>query len=525
MNNKKLIIGSRGSALALWQANHVQSKLQELGCSSEIKIIKTQGDKIQHLNFDKLEGKGFFTKEIEEALLNFEIDLAVHSHKDLPTENTPGLFVAAVSEREESIDCIFIDPQKVDLSQPLKIKYGSTIATSSARRKSQIKMLQSNLIINDIRGNVPTRLDKVRLKEYDAVVLAIAGVKRLKLDTSDFFTNPLSIDEVVPAPAQGVLAIQIREEDVQLKQLLSAINDKETQDLIAIERGILNRFDGGCQLPLGASAEKNNNLFKVRVSKSTFWDKAPMRFYFESKSEKNFVDQIVEQIKSFKPRSVFVSTSSNNMISVQNSLRDNGFDFQFSSLLKISPNSKVDVLKTEWIFFSSKKAVQLYGEMYGKPDAKIAAIGTATAQKAFEIFGACDFSGHDNNPENTAKIFEKEHKPKSVLFPVSNITKDTVYDLLSSSIKKEKLILYTTTSLPSVQKIEKEIIVFTSPSNFLSYSNCYDFLPYQKLIAFGNTTAKEMYDSGIKDYSICEKNTPIALLEKIYSICTHGNDD
>ncbi|MFN5795627.1 MAG: hydroxymethylbilane synthase, partial [Bacteroidota bacterium] len=185
MNTKKLIIGSRGSELALWQANYVQSQLQKLGCETQIKIIKTQGDIIQNLNFDKLEGKGFFTKEIEDALLKNDIDLAIHSHKDLPTENTPGLTIAAVSEREEAIDCIFIHPLKVDLSEPLGIKKGSVIATSSARRKSQIKMLQSNLVIKDIRGNVPTRLNKVRTNNYDAVVLAIAGVKRLQLNTSD----------------------------------------------------------------------------------------------------------------------------------------------------------------------------------------------------------------------------------------------------------------------------------------------------------------------------------------------------
>jgi len=351
LNTKKLIIGSRGSDLALWQANYIQSQLQKLGCETEIKIIKTQGDIIQNLNFDKLEGKGFFTKEIEDALLKNEIDLAIHSHKDLPTENTTGLTIAAVSEREQAIDCIFIHPLKVDLSEPLGIKKGSVIATSSARRKSQIKMLQSNLVIKDIRGNVPTRLNKVKTNNYDAVVLAIAGVKRLQLNTSDLVSRPLTVDELVPAPAQGVLAIQTRENDVQLIQLLSKINNIEVQDLIAIERGILNRFDGGCQLPLGAMAIKTNDLVQVKISKANSWNKSPMRFYYESKVDTNLVDSIVENIKSFMPKSVFVSTSNNNLIAVQNSLQDNGFTFKFSSLINIVPNKKIEIEKNRLDFF------------------------------------------------------------------------------------------------------------------------------------------------------------------------------
>ena len=522
MNTKKLIIGSRGSDLALWQANYIQSQLQKLGCETEIKIIKTQGDIIQNLNFDKLEGKGFFTKEIEDALLKNEIDLAIHSHKDLPTENTTGLTIAAVSEREQAIDCIFIHPLKVDLSEPLGIKKGSVIATSSARRKSQIKMLQSNLVIKDIRGNVPTRLNKVRTNNYDAVVLAIAGVKRLQLNTSDLVSRPLTVDELVPAPAQGVLAIQTRENDVQLIQLLSKINNIEVQDLIAIERGILNRFDGGCQLPLGAMAIKTNDLVQVKISKANSWNKSPMRFYYESKVDTNLVDSIVENIKSFMPKSVFVSTSNNNLIAVQNSLQDNGFTFKFSSLINIVPNKKIEIEKTDWIFFSSKKAVQIYNEVYGKPSSKIAAIGAATALKAIEVFGVCDFSGNDKSPEQVAKLFEQEHHPLSVLFPVSNKTKDTVFNSFSDSVKIEKFALYETTALPDIEKIENEIMVFTSPSNFKSYVNQHGFLPHQKLIAFGKTTAKEMENCGITNYFVCHKNTSIALLEKIYSICTNG---
>ncbi|MFT6760647.1 MAG: hydroxymethylbilane synthase, partial [Psychroserpens sp.] len=143
--SRKIIIGSRGSDLALWQAHYVEAELQKLGHEVEIKIIKTQGDKIQHLSFDKLEGKGFFTKELEEKLLSGDIDLAVHSHKDLPTEHPEGLIIAAVSEREDPADLLLIAKDKVDKYQPLHLMAKPVVGTSSARRKSQLLLHRSDV--------------------------------------------------------------------------------------------------------------------------------------------------------------------------------------------------------------------------------------------------------------------------------------------------------------------------------------------------------------------------------------------
>lgn len=180
-----ITIGSRGSDLALWQANHVQSQLKELGVQSIIKIIKTRGDKIQHLSFDKLEGKGFFTKEIEDALLNKEIDLAVHSHKDLETNPPEGLIIAAVSEREDPSELLLIRKESFDSSKFWGLKENAVVGTSSSRRKSQILLFREDLQIKDLRGNVPTRIQKLRNGNYDAILLAKAGVSRLNLDVSD----------------------------------------------------------------------------------------------------------------------------------------------------------------------------------------------------------------------------------------------------------------------------------------------------------------------------------------------------
>jgi hydroxymethylbilane synthase len=203
-------IGTRGSDLALWQANHVKRQLENLGCSVSILEIKTQGDAIQHLSFDKLEGKGFFTKEIELALLENTIDLAVHSHKDLETNSPDGLIIACVSEREDPADLLLVAKDAVDLNQKWELKENAVVGTSSARRKSQVLSFRSDVLLNDLRGNVPTRIQKLRDGKYDAILLAKAGVDRLKIDLSEFHVFVLDPTDFVPAPAQGVLALQIR---------------------------------------------------------------------------------------------------------------------------------------------------------------------------------------------------------------------------------------------------------------------------------------------------------------------------
>jgi hydroxymethylbilane synthase len=248
---KKITIGSRGSDLALWQANHVKRQLEDLGHEVEIKVIITQGDAIQNLSFDKLEGKGFFTKEIEIALLDKSIDLAVHSHKDLETNPPAGLIIAAVSEREDPSELLLIRNESVDKNQKWNLKSAAIIGTSSARRKSQINLYRSDLQINDLRGNVPTRIQKLRDGQYDAILLAKAGVDRLQLDLSEFHVEVLNPTEFVPAPAQGVLGLQIREDDAEMKEIMAHLNHVDVAKKIGVERKILNLMEGGCQLPLG----------------------------------------------------------------------------------------------------------------------------------------------------------------------------------------------------------------------------------------------------------------------------------
>jgi hydroxymethylbilane synthase len=292
-----VIIGSRGSDLALWQAHFVQQQLSDIGVSSTIEIIKTKGDSIQHLSFDKIEGKGFFTKEIEEALLAGTIDLAVHSHKDLETQSPAGLTIAAVSERADPRELLLIHPAAFDGSLPWQIKKEARVGTSSARRKAQLLHRRPDAVAVDIRGNVPTRVQKLRNGEFDAILLAKAGVDRLQLDLSDLSVLLLEVTELVPAPAQGVLALQTRSDDTALIEKLNALNSAQIQRNIHIERKVLNQMQGGCQLPLGVHAKYQEGYFRVWVAFANSWNNPVLKFEITGTDESQLVEQILQRIQ------------------------------------------------------------------------------------------------------------------------------------------------------------------------------------------------------------------------------------
>ena len=294
---EKITIGSRGSDLALWQANHIKNQLEAIGVEVSITIIKTQGDAIQHLSFDKMEGKGFFTKELENALLDKSIDLAVHSHKDLETNFPDGLTIAAVSERENPSDLLLINKNAVDLNKKWGLKDGAIVGTSSARRKSQLITYRPDVTIKDLRGNVPTRIQKLTTEDYDAILLAKAGIDRLKINLDEFEVVVLDPKEFVPAPAQGVLGLQIRENDLNLANLLTKLNHTQIQKQIEVERKVLNLLQGGCQLPLGVYCENEQNIY---VSYGKNWEEGAVHFHYEVEDLTNIAEIIVEDLQTIE---------------------------------------------------------------------------------------------------------------------------------------------------------------------------------------------------------------------------------
>ena len=297
MTNRTILIGSRGSDLALWQAHFVQDQLKALGHEVDIKIIKTRGDQIQHLSFDKMEGKGFFTKEIEEALLQKHIDLAIHSHKDLETTSPDGLAVAAVSYREDPSELLLIRKDAVDKNQVFELTTNAVVGTSSARRKVQLLHKRSDIQLKDIRGNVPTRIQKLRDGQFDAIMLAYAGVKRLEIDLSEFHALKLDPAEFIPAPAQGVLALQIREDDADLTNILAELNHDAVAKTSQLERAVLKQFNGGCQLPLGSYATLTGDTFTLRATMAESWDATMASHELVGTDSAQLATEMVETLK------------------------------------------------------------------------------------------------------------------------------------------------------------------------------------------------------------------------------------
>jgi len=255
----KIIIGSRGSKLALWQADFVKRELEKRNKNLrvEIKIIKTKGDKILGVALSKIGDKSLFTKELEVALLNKEIDIAVHSLKDLQTIIPNGLKLAAVSKRHNVEDVLIARKKGTTI---FSLKENAVVGTGSLRRKSQLLHLRPDIKIEELRGNVPSRIKTFLNSNWDAIILARAGVERLKL--SKFISSVISSDIMLPAVGQGALGIEIGENNKIVNEIVRSIHHEDTYIAVLAERALLRTLEGGCQVPIGAFAEiKSTGLY------------------------------------------------------------------------------------------------------------------------------------------------------------------------------------------------------------------------------------------------------------------------
>ena len=245
----QLRIGTRGSLLAKWQAEFVRRQVfQATGIEGEIVIIKTSGDKMQHTSLSEIGGKGIFVKELEEALLDNSIDIAVHSVKDIPTKTPPGLSFPAILRREDIRDCL-VSNNGANLAA---LREGARVGTGSLRRRAQLLHLRPDLDIRDLRGNVDTRLRKVESGEYDAIMLAKAGLDRL--GAAHRITEVFSPEVFLPAVGQGAIGVECSVDAAETSAALEKLDDAETRSAIIAERTLLSTLEGGCQVPLGAWA-------------------------------------------------------------------------------------------------------------------------------------------------------------------------------------------------------------------------------------------------------------------------------
>jgi hydroxymethylbilane synthase len=253
-----LRIGSRGSALALWQAEHVRARLQALGHEVAIVVITTTGDRIQDRRLESVGGKGAFLKEIEEALLADEVDLAVHSLKDVPTALPDGLRLTAILERADPRDVLLSAGARLDALPP-----GARVGTTSLRRRAQLLARRPDLDVQDLRGNVDTRIRRLREGAYDAILLARAGLVRLGREAEA--TETLEPEVLLPAPGQGAIAIECRATDARTAEAVAPLDHPQTARAVTAERAFLAALHGGCNVPLGAYAEPDARGLRLRA--------------------------------------------------------------------------------------------------------------------------------------------------------------------------------------------------------------------------------------------------------------------
>jgi hydroxymethylbilane synthase len=503
----KITIGTRGSQLALWQAHYTREVLEKHGYQVELNIISTKGDRTQqwNLSFDKIEGKGFFTKEIEDALLNREADLAVHSCKDLPTEDTPGLKIAAYSYRANPYDVLLIHPSAVDATQLIPLKTGAITGTSSARRKSQILLHRPDLQVQDLRGNVPTRIQKLRDGQYDAIILASAGIERLELDLSDLLVYPLSAPLYIPAPAQGVLAYQIRKDDEAMQEVCRLLHDEAAYQAICLERSVLREFQGGCQVPLGVYAEKSPSGMHIWISKASSWDAPVWRSYQFIEDTLVQAKDLVDRFNAMKATKVFISRDLSERDFFYRILHRAGFALEARSLVDIQPLDFELTVQPDWLFFTSKNGVRhFFDRISFSPDdtPKIGAInaGTAAAIKALGMEVA--FQGMVSDTRQVAEAFAEQAEGLIVL-PQAQNSRKVIESALPEAIS---LSVYSNQPIQVVPATDAKILVFTSPLNAEVYLKQHILQSGQNIVAIGSPTAVAIRQLG---YTCVEAYDPM----------------
>jgi hydroxymethylbilane synthase len=497
--SSKIIIGTRGSELALWQANFTQQSLHAIGVESALKIIKTKGDKIQDLSFDKLEGKGFFTKEIEDALLAGEIDLAVHSHKDLPTESPKGLVIAAVSARENPAELILIRKESVDTKQKFSFKRNAIVGTSSARRKAQLLSFRPDITLKDLRGNVPTRIEKLRNGGYDAIMLAAAGVGRLKIDLSEFHVVEPAPNEFIPAPAQGVLAWQIRESDSAMYELMQKLNSPEAQQEIETERKILKLFHGGCQIPIGVFSKVEKGNHNVWVSHAASWDSFPKRIFLQANSSHGLAETAVKKIRDNTTASVFITRDISEENYFFRALHSFGYKVSGTSLIESTEVAFQNIPSCDWIFFSSKNGVNHFFAQHPELPAttKFGVAGQGTAMALRRHGFTESFCGTSIDMEEVGKQFASLVKDKKVLFPQAADSLQNIQKQLNGIATSISLVVYKTVSKTDIKVAASDVTVFTSPSNVFAFFSAKAVPALQKAVAIGKSTNAKLREFGI----------------------------
>ena len=557
-------IGTRGSKLALYQAYRVKEELEKhfKDITFEIAIIKTKGDIILDVPLSKIGDKGLFTKELETALFNNEIDLAVHSLKDLPTVFPSGAKLGAVLKRGEIRDALISsDNRKISDLTPEDV-----IATSSLRRKAQLLRINKDFKIVEIRGNVNTRIRKMQEGYCDVMVMAAAGLQRLEM--SEYISEFIDPEMMIPACSQGAMAIEIRDNDPVIEDILSKINDQETWISTEAERAFLRSLEGGCQIPVGSYSRIDGDKFYITGFISSI---DGSDYYKESASGdlKNAVQIATDLAKSLYNkggkeileiiRNINLAETTNdlplkNKIVISTRAIESGdtlpglLQAQGAKVLSLPMievkqsevnDSGKDILKNinsfDWVFFTSRNGVvnffkhliDINGNTELSKSLKIAAIGNKTALE-LEYYGfSANFISDGNTSEEFLEQFYKIENPANlkVLLALGNLANDVLLNRLSKENKVTRINVYDTlkpeqvdnTILNAIKNDLYDLIIFTSPSTFQNFCSFVDnnILKKLKIASIGSTTSKSIADVGLEPMITAAKSNAEGLCEAI----------
>lgn len=521
-----LVIGTRGSALAQWQTNYIIAALKRIAPNLQIEthIIKTTGDKDQSRSLADLGGLGVFTKEIENALLAHEIDLAVHSLKDLPTDTAPGLTIAAIPERADPRDCI-VSRHGIGLMQ---LPRGARIGTSSARRTAQLLAWRPDAQIVPLRGNVDTRLRKSQTEEYDAVVLAAAGIIRLGRENA--ITEYLALEDFLPDPGQGALAIEIRADDVELGVVVSQLDHAPTRVAVTAERAFLRALGGGCRTPMGTFAELRGEQLHLRAIIAS--DDGSQVRRGEISGEVNRAEELGVELARrtnlkfiLRGKKILLTRAHEQAETLAEKIRALGGEPIEFPTIDFAPLENFNALDKalrrasdfDWIVFTSANGVRFVAERLKTlgiaPNIfalnKLAAIGPATARAAQDLGWRVDFIPTKFLGEQIAIELPIERGQRALL-----LRADLASDVLARGLQARGVIVVDVeayrTVMPTSQAIDLtqvDAVTFTSSSTVKNFVAMHNAVGNAKVFCIGTVTADTARELGLHVDAVAVEHT------------------
>ncbi len=517
--SRTLIIGTRGSELALWQADYLQRQLKDLQVPSALHIIRTHGDRVQDRSFSNMGGTGFFTAELESALQAGEIDIAVHSHKDLPTQMPEDLVIAAVSYRADPADWLLIRPDAVDRREFFDLRPGAVVGTSSTRRQTQLLALRPDLTVIPLRGNVPTRVRSLQQGDCDAVILAGAGLERLNLPLQDVRVVRLDPRDFPPAPAQGVLAFQARKSDAATLAILASVNDSHSAHLIRAERRILANLRGGCQLPFGAFCEERDGIMYLSLSLGELGGKFPRRLRLEHPDPDVLVVEAWRRLHAPAPDSVFISRelAANSLFA--RACLDHAIRVHPESLLHFEDIPVEWPSTVDWVVFSSRTAVGVFSRQTPILDTRVrfGAIGEGTAKALRRLGLEVDYTFDPMDLSGSVNRFLELAGGARVLFPGAENSLRSIQQLAGHNIQAVDLPVYHNSPKREVNIPPVNLAILTSPMNAETYLGFYPERKNDRLIAIGESTAKALRKAGAWNIFEARRPSELALIEALFS--------